>query len=231
MRFCAGERGIVDDRRLRAAARHRRGGRPRCSRCCRRRPRTSGRRRRPCGSNTVLGGSNQSIVARGLGPEAFRVALPARDRPRGSGWCGRPSRFPLMGTCIFAGHDNMPKTQQAGPATSTRLLSRPPLFLIDVLSFLSLGGGGWFVRPLGGGVLVLGGGAPPLCALCTAAAGGRHPGSDHAGPGRAHDLGLSANLERLEPEDHDSEPGGRHRRSGRCSRRRCRPRISALRSG
>ena len=74
-------------------------------------------------------------------------------------------------------------------------------------------------------------GAAADVAVRAAAAGGRDHPADRAGAGRADDLDLSARLERLEPEDHAAQHGGRHRASPGCSRPRSRPRISGSRSG
>ena len=73
----AGDRAVVDDRRLRRGA-SRRDGRRSCSRCCIRRRQTSGRRRPASASKTRSHGRDPVDLARGLGPEPFRIALPAR---------------------------------------------------------------------------------------------------------------------------------------------------------
>ena len=59
-----GDGGIVDQRRLVVAAGERRGGRARCSRCCRWRRRTSGRRcRHPCRRSSSASRTSRSPAA------------------------------------------------------------------------------------------------------------------------------------------------------------------------
>ena len=88
-----GDGGIVDQRGLVVAAARARGGRARCSRCCRWRRRTSGRRcRHSCRRSSSA--SRTSRCRRRPRPRTPPGCAASARRRRDSGWCGRPSPPP-----------------------------------------------------------------------------------------------------------------------------------------